>query len=85
MDSRKSISGYVFTMFGTIISLKATLHEVFALSTPKAEYIALTKDVKEALWLEGFSKELKLQGRVITVKCDSQSEIHLSKNSVYHE
>ena len=41
--------------------------------------------MKEALWLEGFTKELKIQGEVITVKCDSQSAIHLSKNSAYHE
>lgn len=32
-----------------------------------------------------FVKELKLQGRVIFVKCDSQSSIYLSKNSTYHE
>src|SRR3954470_8650913 len=81
MDSRKSISGYVFTMFGTAISWKATLQKVVALSTTEAEYIALT----EALWLEGFAKELKLQGRSITVKCDNQSAIHLLKNSAYHE
>ena len=48
-------------------------------------YIALTEAVKEALWLEGFAKELKLQGQVITIKCDCQSEIHMSKNSSYHE
>lgn len=85
MDSRKSISGYVFTMFGTTISWKATLQKVVALSTTEAEYIALTEAVKGALWLEGFAKELKLQGKSITVKCDSESEIHLSKNSAYHE
>src|SRR4051812_3675682 len=63
MDSRKSISGYVFTMFGTTISWKATLQKVVALSTSEAEYISLPKAVKEALWLEGFAKELKLQGQ----------------------
>ena len=41
--------------------------------------------MKEALWLEGFAMELKIQGEVITIKCDSQSAIHLSKNSSYHE
>src|ERR1043165_4574809 len=41
--------------------------------------------MKEALWLEGFAEELKIQGEVIIVKCDSQSAIHLSKNSAYHE
>src|SRR4051812_15054759 len=85
MDSRKSISGYVFTMFGTSISWKSTLQKVVALSTTEAEYIAFTEAMKEALWLEGFAKQLKLQGRGITVKCDSQSAIHLSKNSAYHE
>ena len=28
---------------------------------------------------------MKLQGRVITLKCDSQSAIHMSKNSAYDE
>ena len=37
------------------------------------------------MWLEGFDKELKLQGRVVTIKCDSQGVIQLSKNSAYHE
>ena len=85
MDSRKSISGYVFTLFGTTISWKATLQKVVALSIIEVEYIALTEAMKKALWLEGFAKELKIQGEVITIKCDSQREIHLSKNSAYHE
>src|SRR3954466_5186959 len=72
-------------MFDTAIIWKATVHKVIALSTIEVEYIALTEVVKEALWLEGFAKELKLQGRGITVKCDSQSAIHLSKYSTYHE
>lgn len=58
-------------MFGTKISWKASLHKVVVLSTTKVEYIVLTKVVKEALWLEWFAKELKLQGQDITVKCDS--------------
>ena len=71
MDSRKSISEYVFTLFRTTISWKATLQKVVALSTIEAEYVALTEAVKEALWLKGFFKEMKLQGQVITVSCDS--------------
>ena len=53
MDSRKSISGYVFTMFGTTISWKATLQKVVALSTSEVEYISLIEAIKEALCLEG--------------------------------
>src|SRR4051812_4162824 len=72
-------------MFGTTISWKETLQKFVSLSTTEAEYIALTEFGKEALWLEGFAKELKLQGEGITVKCDNQSAIHLSKNSTYLE
>src|ERR1051325_6837590 len=85
MDSRKSISGYVFTLFGTTISSKETLQKVVALSTTEAKYIALIEAMKEALWFEGFAKELKIRGEVITIKRDSQSAIHLSKNSSFHE
>ena len=47
--------------------------------------MALTEAVKEALWLNGIARELRLQSHVITVYCDNQSAIHLSKNQVYHE
>jgi len=85
LDSRKSLTGFVFTAFGTAISWKASLQKVVTLSTTEAEYIALTKAVKESLWLEGIAKELKIQNEVITVHCDSQSAIDLSRNFVHHE
>ena len=56
-----------------------------ALSTTEVEYIALTEAIKEALWLRGIARELKRQDHVITVHCDNQSVIHLSKNQIYHE
>ncbi|XP_050897048.1 uncharacterized protein LOC127103850 [Lathyrus oleraceus] len=66
-------------------SWETILQKIVSLSTTEAEYIILTGAVKEALCLEGFAKELKLQGRDITIKYDSQSVIYLSKNSAYHE
>ena len=42
LDTRKSLTGYVFTAFGIAISWKASLQKVVALSITKAEYIALT-------------------------------------------
>lgn len=49
VNSRESISGFVFTMFGITISWKETLQKVVALSTTKEEYISLIEVVKEAL------------------------------------
>jgi len=80
LDTRKSLTCYVFTAFGTAISRKASLQKVVALSTTEAEYIVLTEAIKEALWLRGIARELKLQDHFITVHCDNQSAIHLSKN-----
>ena len=47
--------------------------------------MTLTKALKEALWLEGIARELNVQAKAITVLCDSQSAIQLSKQQVYHE
>ena len=55
LDTRKSITGYIFTTFGTTISWKAGLQKVVALFSTEAEYIALTEAVKEALWLRGIT------------------------------
>lgn len=72
-------------MFGTTISWKVSLQKFVALSTTEAKYIAIIEAMKEALWLEGIVKEPELQGQAVTVKYDSQSVIHMLKNSAYHE
>ncbi|GJU53066.1 copia LTR rider [Tanacetum coccineum] len=48
-DKGKSITGYVFMVHGCVVSWKATLQHVVALSTTEAEYMALTKVVKESI------------------------------------
>ena len=52
VDTRKSLSGFVFTLFGTTVTWKANRQLVVALSTTQAEYIALVEGVKEAIWLK---------------------------------
>lgn len=49
LDKRRSLTGYVFTLFGYAVSWKAQLQPVVALSTTEAEYIAVTEGVKEYL------------------------------------
>lgn len=56
-----------------------------ALSTIEAEYVTLTKAIKEAIWLQGISQELGINISVPKVFCNSQSAIHLFKNNVFHE
>ncbi|GJT67640.1 retrotransposon protein, putative, ty1-copia subclass [Tanacetum coccineum] len=48
-DKRRSIIGCAFLVHGCVVSWKAMLQHVVALSTTKAEYMALTEAVKEAI------------------------------------
>ena len=56
-----------------------------ALFTIKAEYTVAAEAFKEAIWLKGMMNELGYEQSSITVLCDSQSAISLSKNQVQHE
>ena len=58
LDTKKSLTGYVFTMYGGVVSCKANLQPVMALLTTKAEYIAVTEAIKEAIWLKRIIKQL---------------------------
>ena len=85
VDIRKSLSGFVFTLFGTAVTWKANQQSVVALSTTQAEYIALVEGVKEAIWLKGMIGEMGISQGCVKIHCDSQSAIHLANHQVYHE
>ncbi|GJY94313.1 hypothetical protein Tco_0510674, partial [Tanacetum coccineum] len=70
---------------GCVVSWKATLQHVVALSTTEAEYMVLTETVKEAIWLRGLLEELGVELNTVTVNYDNQGAIHLSRNHVFHE
>ncbi|GJS90771.1 retrovirus-related pol polyprotein from transposon TNT 1-94 [Tanacetum coccineum] len=84
-DKGRSITGYVFMIHGCVVSWKATLQHVVALSTTEAEYMALTEAVKEIIWLKGLLIELGVNLRSVVVNYDNQSAIHLSRNAMFHE
>ena len=58
IDSRKSTTGFVFTLGGTIISWASNLQKIVTLSTIEAEYVAATETGKEMIWLHGFLDDL---------------------------
>ena len=85
LDKRRSLTSYVFTLGGNVVSWKSTLQHIVALSTTEAEYVALTETIKEGIWLKGITNELGISGNLVKLFCDSQSSIHLSKNTTFHE
>ena len=84
IDSRKSTTGFVFTLGGIAISWASNLQKIVTLSTTEAEYVAATKAGNEMIWLYGFLDELgKKQGMGI-LHSDSQSAIFLAKNLTFY-
>ena len=58
IDSRKCITGFVFTLGSTTIFCASNLQKIVTLSTTKAEYLAANETRKEMIWLHGFLNEL---------------------------
>jgi hypothetical protein len=83
-DSRRSTTGYIFTIGGIAVSWISKLQKVVALSTIEAEYVVATKASKEMIWLQRFMEELGKKQENNRLYCDSQSAIHLEKNSSFH-
>ncbi|PKI44269.1 hypothetical protein CRG98_035343 [Punica granatum] len=84
IDSRKSTLGYLMTFVERAISWQSRFQKCIALSTIEAEYVAVTEDCKEMLWLQMFLQELSLKQERYVLHCDSQSAIHLCKNPTFH-
>ena len=84
MDSRKSTSGYVFTLAGGAVSWCSRLQKLVALSTTEAEYISATEAAKEAIWLSRLAKDFGLPSKTPLLGCDSQSALCLAKNPMFH-
>jgi len=82
---RRSLTCYIFTFHGCVISWKVTLHPIVSLSTIEAEYMSLIEGVKEGIWLLGLIDNLGLNVQRRILYCDSQSELCLAKNPIYHE
>ena len=57
-ESKKSTSGYVFTLGGGAISWRSVKQSSIADSTMKAEYIATSEAAKEAVWPKNFLLDL---------------------------
>lgn len=85
LDSRRSLTDYVFKLCGNVVSWKCNLQHVVLLSTTEAEFIVVTEAIKEAIWMRGMTTNLGIDCDVASVYSDNQSGIHLAKNQVYHE
>jgi len=84
LDSQRSTSGYVFTLFGGAMSCMSKMQPTVALSTTEIEYMATTHVSREVVWLQILCTSISFDYKIIQIGCDGQSVICLAKNSMYH-
>ncbi|KAF1316242.1 Integrase catalytic core protein, partial [Globisporangium splendens] len=87
IETRRSTSGYVFTLNGGCISWRSKKQRAVALSSTEAEYMALSEETQEAVWLKAFLRELgeDTGNGAVTVYEDNQGSIALAKNPEFHK
>jgi hypothetical protein len=60
VDSRKSTSGYIYTLARRAISWKNSKQSLLAVSTMQAEFVACYEATRRAVWHKNFIQDLKI-------------------------
>jgi hypothetical protein len=82
IDTRRSTTGYVFTLNGAAISWQSKRQPTVAASTTEAEYMAAAAAVKEGLWLRKLLSDFGLIFRSVNIFADNQSAIKILRNPI---
>ncbi|PNX72648.1 GDSL esterase/lipase, partial [Trifolium pratense] len=85
VDDRRSTSGYVFMIGTKAVSWSSKKQPIVTLSTTEAEFIAATSSACQGIWLSRILTQIDAREKgCITIYCDNNSSIKLSKNPVMH-
>jgi len=86
-DSRRSTTGWMFTLAGGPISWASQRQKTVATSTLDAEYIAGAEAAKEAVWIRNFINDLRIPGlyvKSVPLYIDCNSALRLTHNPEFH-
>jgi hypothetical protein len=82
---RKSVTGYVFLLYGSAISWASKKQPMVALSSTKGEYMASTHSTHEAVWLRQLLSDIGYDIPSLTnLHIDNQSAIAIARNLMFH-
>ena len=86
IDTRRSITGYIFLMCNGPISWQSKQQSSVALSSMEAEYMALCAATQEAIWLRMILTDFdKLFNETIIIYDDNQSCIDYTRNPTMYK
>lgn len=81
LSDRKSVSGYMFKVYGCTVSWCSKKQQTVATSSSEAEYIALSMASTEALWIRGVLEDLReISGYAVKIFEDNKGCIGMSNN-----
>lgn len=80
--TRRSTTGYLFTLYGGPVSWRSKLQATVASSTAEAEYMAAAAATKEALWLQKLMRSLEQAFKTVPIGEDNQACIAMAANPV---
>nr|KYP40105.1 Retrovirus-related Pol polyprotein from transposon TNT 1-94 [Cajanus cajan] len=84
-DRRRTTSRAVFIIGSGAVSWASKKQSIVRLSTTEAEYIAAAACACQCIWLHRILEHVGIERKEsITILCDNNSTIQLSKNPVFH-
>lgn len=85
VEDRRSTSGYVFMLSGTVVTWSSQKQPVVTLSTAEVEFIVVAGSSCQAIWTQLVLKKIGYMGSESTVIFyDNSSTIKLARNLVMH-
>ncbi len=80
-DSRRSVSGYILYVRGVPICWRSKAQRSVTLSSSEAEWIALSKSVKEIIFVMKLLESMEIKVKIpVIVRVDNIGAIFMSKN-----
>ena len=84
-DTRRSTSGYVFTMAGGPVTWSSKRQATVSLSTVESEYVAMARATQQMVWMQNWLREVNIEPPLSgLIKGDNRGAIALSKNTKDH-
>ena len=78
VDTRRSRTGFLFLLNGSLVSWYSKLQKTVATSTAEAEYMAVSACVKEALWIRNvLGSLLKSTWNEVSIMNDNQATLRM--------
>jgi len=74
IDTRKSTSGYVFTLASGVVSWRSAKHTLTATCTIEVEFVSYFEATSHGLWMKKFISELRVVdsiSRPLKMYCDN--------------